>query len=54
MENNINPSQVVESNQPIVNIDNTNLSKNKEIKCGNCGYIGPGEKNRSLVAVILA
>lgn len=24
------------------------------IKCGNCGYIGPGEKNRSLVAKILA
>jgi len=26
----------------------------KIIKCGNCGYIGEGEKNRSLVAQILA
>lgn len=54
MENNINPSQVGESNQPVVSVDNYNLSKNKEIKCGNCAYIGPGEKNRSLIAVILA
>jgi type II secretory pathway pseudopilin PulG len=54
MEGNINPSQIVDPSQPIANIDNTNLSKNKEIKCGNCGYIGPGEKNRSLFAVILA
>lgn len=29
-------------------------SKLATIKCGNCGYVGPGEKNRSLIAKILA
>lgn len=54
MESNINPSQDVNSEGPIVSEDKSSLSGNKEIKCGNCGYIGPGEKNRSLIAVILA
>jgi len=54
MENNTNISQVSQTDIQAPIIDNPNLTKNKEIKCGNCNYIGPGEKNRSLIAVILA
>ncbi len=54
MENNTNLSQGSEQVQPAVNTNSSNLKKFKEIKCGNCDYIGPGEKNRSLLAVILA
>lgn len=40
-KSNIDSAQVEDKSQPV-------------IKCGNCGYIGPGERGRSIWAQILA
>lgn len=52
MDSNINQSNTQEAVSGLeVSINN---SKSKLIKCGNCGYEGPGEKARSKLGIILA